>query len=146
MGLLSRPILGHQSYPDTQAFQHSNIAILHSHKDRSEVFHIRPFRPEDEEECYRVCLQTWDDGMDASQDFASHPTLVGEKSIGPLLTFYPGLGFVFENNEGQIVGYIFIVWLAINIVVHGYYLFRNSIHGLKLELRKKYNMTIDWPP
>ena len=73
----------------------------------SEVFHIRPFRPEDEEECYRVCLQTWDDGMDASQDFASHPTLVGEKSIGPLLTFYPGLGFVFENNEGQIVGYIF---------------------------------------
>ena len=68
----------------------------------SEVFHIRPFRPEDEEECYRVCLQTWDDGMDASQDFASHPTQVGEKSIGPLLTFYPGLGFVFENNEGQI--------------------------------------------
>ena len=44
----------------------------------SEVFHIRPFRPSDEEECYRVCLQTWDDGMDASQDFPSHPTLVGE--------------------------------------------------------------------
>merc|ERR1712037_735130 len=42
----------------------------------SEVFHIRPYRPEDEAECYRVCLQTWDDGMDASQDFASHPTLV----------------------------------------------------------------------
>ena len=73
----------------------------------SEVFHIRPFRPSDEEECYRVCLQTWDDGMDASQDFPSHPTLVGEISIGPLLTFYPGLGFVFENSEGQIVGYIF---------------------------------------
>ena len=45
--------------------------------------------------------------MDASQDYSSQPSLVGEKSIGPLLSFNPGLGFVFENNQGQIVGYIF---------------------------------------
>ena len=42
--------------------------------------------------------------MDASQDYTSHPTLVREKSIRPFLTFNPGLGFVFENNQGLIVG------------------------------------------
>jgi hypothetical protein len=45
--------------------------------------------------------------MDASQDYISQPNLVGETSIGPLLNFYPGLGFVFENSSGLIVGYIF---------------------------------------
>lgn len=45
--------------------------------------------------------------MDASQDYTTHSSLVGEKSIGPMLTFHPGLGFVFENTEGHIVGYIF---------------------------------------
>jgi protein O-GlcNAcase/histone acetyltransferase len=88
----------------------------------SEVFHIRPYRDGDRDACYRICLQvsisilydhhlfyaqTWNDGMDASPDYTSQPNLVGEKSIGPLLNFYPGLGFVFENSAGLIVGYIF---------------------------------------
>jgi protein O-GlcNAcase/histone acetyltransferase len=72
-----------------------------------EVFHIRPYRHEDKEVCYSICLKTWDDGMDASPYYTSHPSLVGDKSIGPFLTFSPGLGFVFENTLGQIVGYIF---------------------------------------
>ena len=39
--------------------------------------------------------------------FASHPNIVGEKSIGSFVTFYPELGFVMENSAGQIVGYVF---------------------------------------
>ena len=34
--------MGHVAYPDTQAFQHANIAILHRHEDRPEVLHISP--------------------------------------------------------------------------------------------------------
>ena len=45
--------------------------------------------------------------MDATDYYTSHPNLVGEKSIGPFVSFYPSLGFVFVNNEGDIVGYIF---------------------------------------
>lgn len=86
-----------------------NDLFLYQYPDTptSQVYNIRPFRVEDTEACHSVALHTWDDGMDASCDYTSHPTLVGEKCIGPFMTFYPGLGFVFENNMGQIVGYIF---------------------------------------
>jgi len=86
-----------------------NDLFLYQYPDTptSQVFNIRPYRVEDTEACHSVALQTWDDGMDASDDYSSHPTLVGEKCIGPFMNFYPGLGFVFENNLGQIVGYIF---------------------------------------
>lgn len=73
----------------------------------SEVFDIRPYEHRDEGDVYRICLQTYHDGMDASQDFPSHTQLVGDKCIGPLINFYPGLGFVFENNQKEVVGYIF---------------------------------------
>jgi len=86
-----------------------NDLFLYQYPDTptSQVFNIRPYRVEDTAACHSVALQTWDDGMDASDDYSSHPTLVGEKCIGPFMNFYPGLGFVFENNLGQIVGYIF---------------------------------------
>lgn len=57
--------------------------------------------------CYKIALQTWEDGMDASAFYSDHPRLVGEKSIGPFISFYSNLGFVFENSDGEIVGYIF---------------------------------------
>lgn len=71
------------------------------------IYKIRPFKPEDEEDCYRISLQTWEDGMDATDFYTSHPRLVGEKSIGPFIHFYSSLGFVFVNNNEEIVGYIF---------------------------------------
>ena len=45
--------------------------------------------------------------MDATQFYSTHPRLVGEKSIGPFISFYSNFGFVFENSVGEIVGYIF---------------------------------------
>merc|ERR1719192_1625229 len=87
----------------------ANDLFLYQYPDTptTQLYNIRPFRDEDLDACNTVALQTWDDGMDASSDYTSHPTLVGEKSIGPFITFYPGLCFVFENSLGQIVGYIF---------------------------------------
>jgi len=86
-----------------------NDLFLYSYPDTptTQLYSIRPFRPSDLEACNSVALQTWDDGMDASSDYVSHPSLVGEKSIGPFVTFYPGLCFVFENSSGQIVGFVF---------------------------------------
>ena len=45
--------------------------------------------------------------MDASHFYSTHPRLVGEKSIGPFISFYSSLGFVFENTAREIIGYIF---------------------------------------
>lgn len=72
-----------------------------------QIYTIRPFTPQDTTACYSVTLQTWDDGIDATQFFTSCPNLVGEKAIGPFTNFYPELGFVLESWEGQVVGYVF---------------------------------------
>ena len=45
--------------------------------------------------------------MDATDSYSTHPRLVGDKAIGPFVNFYSRLGFVFENTEGELVGYIF---------------------------------------
>ena len=71
------------------------------------IYKIRQYRPADEDAVYRICLQTWEDGMDASDYYSTHPKLVGEKSIGPFLNFYSHLGFVFVGANEEIVGYIF---------------------------------------
>ena len=71
------------------------------------IYKIREYRPSDEATVHRICLQTWEDGMDASSFFTSHPTIVGEKSLGPFINFYSHLGFVFEGANDEIVGYIF---------------------------------------
>ena len=86
-----------------------NDLFLYPYPDTptSQIYTIRPFSQADLGACYAVTLQTWDDGIDASQYFSTHPTLVGEKSIGPFATFYPEFGFVLESCHGQIVGYVF---------------------------------------
>ena len=71
------------------------------------IYRIREYRPEDEEAVYRICSQTWEDGMDSSDFYTSHPKLVGEKSLGLLIKLYSQLGFVFEGANNEIVGYIF---------------------------------------
>ena len=86
-----------------------NDLFLYPYPDTptAQIYTIRPFSQSDLAACYQVTQQTWDDGIDASQFFASHPNIVGEKSIGSFVTFYPELGFVMENSAGQIVGYVF---------------------------------------
>ena len=86
-----------------------NDLFLYPYPDSptAQIYTIRPFSQSDTAACYQVTLQTWDDGIDASQYFTSHPNIVGEKSIGSFVTFYPELGFVMENSAGQIVGYVF---------------------------------------
>lgn len=86
-----------------------NDLFLYPYPDSptTQVYTIRPFRPCDSEACYSVALRTWDDGMDASQYFPNQPDLVGDKSIGTYVNFYPQLGFVFENSLDEIVGFIF---------------------------------------
>jgi len=70
------------------------------------IYKIRQYRHEDENTVLHIALQTWEDGMDASQFYTSHPKLVGEKSIGPFLNFYSHLCFVFEGANGEVVGYM----------------------------------------
>jgi len=86
-----------------------NDLFLYQYPDTptTQLYSIRPYRESDSDAVHNVALRTWDDGMDASADYASHPMLVGDKSVGPFITFYPGLCFVFENNLGDVVGYIF---------------------------------------
>ena len=87
-----------------------NDLFLYPHPDSptSQIYTIRPFVPDtDTAACHSVALQTWDDGMDATQYFTGHPTLPGEKTIGPFINFYPEYGFVLENSSGEIVGFAF---------------------------------------
>ena len=87
-----------------------NDLFLYPYPDAptSQIYTIRPFVPDsDTAACYSVALQTWDDGIDATQYFSGHPTLPGEKTIGAFINFYPEFGFVLENSVGEIVGFVF---------------------------------------
>ena len=85
-----------------------NDLFLYPYPDTptSQIYTIRPFSPVDTAACYNITLQTWDDGIDASQYFTSHPSLPGEKAVGAFLTFYPEFVFVLENSLGQEVGFV----------------------------------------
>jgi ribosomal protein S18 acetylase RimI-like enzyme len=65
---------------------------------------VRPYRPEDLDALYRVCLETGDAGRDAT---ALHrdPTLLGHVYAAPYGLFEPGLAFVLEDDEG-VGGYV----------------------------------------
>ena len=86
-----------------------NDLFLYPYPDTptSQIYTIRPFVPDDTAACFAVALQTWDDGIDATQYFTGHPSLPGEKTIGPFINFYPEYGFVLENSLGEIVGFVF---------------------------------------
>jgi ribosomal protein S18 acetylase RimI-like enzyme len=65
---------------------------------------IRGYRPDDLDDLYRICLQTADDGKDASALFGD-PELPGSVYMAPYVTFEPSLAFVAEDAAG-VGGYI----------------------------------------
>jgi ribosomal protein S18 acetylase RimI-like enzyme len=68
------------------------------------AFHIRPYRPEDEESVYMVCLKTGDAGQDATALYSDRKAL-GHIYVGPYLHFQPELAFVLGDAQG-VCGYV----------------------------------------
>ena len=65
---------------------------------------VRPYRPEDLDALYRVCLETGDAGRDATA-LHEDPALLGHVYAAPYALFEPGLAFVLEDEEG-VGGYV----------------------------------------
>jgi len=65
---------------------------------------IRPYRPPDLDDLYRICLATGDAGADAS-DMYRDPKLVGHLYAAPYGVLSPDTAFVVEDDEG-VGGYI----------------------------------------
>ena len=65
---------------------------------------IRPYRPGDLEDLYRICLLTADNGGDATALF-SDPKLPGHLFAAPYGVFQPSLAFIAEDQDGA-AGYI----------------------------------------
>jgi ribosomal protein S18 acetylase RimI-like enzyme len=65
---------------------------------------VRPFRPDDLDALYRVCLETGDAGRDATA-LHEDPTLLGHIYAAPYALFEPTLAFVLEDDEG-VGGYV----------------------------------------
>ena len=65
---------------------------------------IRPFRADDLDALYDICLATGDHGADATAHYAD-PRIIGEIYAAPYARFEPGLAFVTEDDEG-VGGYI----------------------------------------
>jgi ribosomal protein S18 acetylase RimI-like enzyme len=70
----------------------------------SEVPRIRPYQPNDLADLYRICLQTADNGNDATSLFRD-PALPGHVYAAPYVTFEPSLAFVAQDARG-VGGYI----------------------------------------
>ena len=65
---------------------------------------IRPFRAEDLDALYEICLKTGEHGADASARYAD-PRIIGEIYAAPYATIEPELAFVAEDDDG-VAGYI----------------------------------------
>jgi ribosomal protein S18 acetylase RimI-like enzyme len=65
---------------------------------------IRPYRPGDLDEVYRICLQTGDSGEDATSLF-DDPRILGHVFAAPYCALEPSLAFVAEDEVG-VGGYI----------------------------------------
>ena len=70
----------------------------------SERARIRPYRPDDLDELYRICLQTADNGQDGTSLFRD-PRLPGHVYAAPYALFEPSLAFVAQDSGG-VGGYI----------------------------------------
>ncbi|HAV62478.1 MAG TPA: GNAT family N-acetyltransferase [Verrucomicrobiales bacterium] len=64
---------------------------------------MRPATPADRAACYRVCLQTSDNGADGTH-LHDDPDLLGHIYVGPYLEFEPSFSFVLEDAAG-VCGY-----------------------------------------
>ena len=65
---------------------------------------IRPYQPGDLDEVYRICLQTANNGQDATSLFRD-PRLPGHVYAAPYAIFEPSLAFVPQDAAG-VGGYI----------------------------------------
>jgi ribosomal protein S18 acetylase RimI-like enzyme len=65
---------------------------------------IRPYRPEDLEDLYRICLLTGDSGADAT-DHYEDPRIIGDLYAAPYGVLSPECALVIEDEEG-VAGYI----------------------------------------
>jgi ribosomal protein S18 acetylase RimI-like enzyme len=70
----------------------------------SEKFRIRPYRPDDLDDLYRVCLRTADSGQDATALFRD-PMLPGHMYAAPYAVLEPSLTFVAVGQDG-VSGYV----------------------------------------
>jgi GNAT superfamily N-acetyltransferase len=70
----------------------------------SEPARIRPYQPDDLDELYRICVQTADNGQDATSMFRD-PRLPGYVYAAPYALFEPSLAFV-AQDAGGVGGYI----------------------------------------
>lgn len=71
---------------------------------RPPAIEIRPYRPEDLDDLYRICLATGAAGKDASHLYRD-PKLIGHIYAGPYGALAPEASFVVED-EGGVGGYI----------------------------------------
>ena len=65
---------------------------------------VRPYRPDDLDALYRVCLETGDAGNDATA-LHDDPDLLGHVYVGAYARFEPDLAFVVEDDRG-VGGYV----------------------------------------
>ena len=65
---------------------------------------IRPYQPDDLGELYRICVQTADNGQDATSMFRD-PRLPGHVYAAPYALFEPSLAFV-AQDAGAVGGYV----------------------------------------
>lgn len=68
------------------------------------TFAIRPYHPSDFPALYRICLQTGDNGQDASRLYGD-PDLLAQVYVGPYLVHDPDLCFTLTGN-GAPCGYM----------------------------------------
>jgi len=54
---------------------------------------------------YQTCLETGDNGKDATNLFPNYPDLLGDRFVGPYTTLSPELSFVVEDSKG-VCGYV----------------------------------------
>jgi ribosomal protein S18 acetylase RimI-like enzyme len=68
---------------------------------------IRPYRPEDREDLYEICVRTGDNGADASSLYPD-PRILPDIFVGPYLAQEPGLAHVVADTGGadRALGYI----------------------------------------
>src|SRR5215472_10492266 len=71
---------------------------------RSDPVSIRPYLPSDLDDLYRICVQTAENGEDAT-DLFRDPKLPGHVYMAPYVTFEPSLAFVAEDASG-VGGYV----------------------------------------
>ena len=66
---------------------------------------IRPYRPEDREALYDICIRTGDAGKDATGLY-DDPRILPEIFTGPYLALQPDLAFVLAAPDDRPIGYV----------------------------------------